>query len=351
MGRERRPAEYRGTVRFGLVLTSVLLATACSTSEVDGSTPEPSAPASVTASPSPSAPVAPVARAYAVMTDAPGDTGVLLLGGQFGTPPGTALSDLWSFSPDRGWIELAHETGRGADAIAYDSDSKLVVLVEDSRTWTYDPADDECRVLKTRGHPRDVWGARIAYDAGSDRMVLFGGFDGSTLNDQTWALDLRVRRWTRMHPAVSPPPQNFHAMAYDPEADRVILFSGHGQQGTWAYDYDTDTWTDLSPKRSPVPLDYSAMVYDPVGKRMILFGGVTGSLEEPRGETWAFDFRRNAWTNLAPATAPSPRGWHSMAFDAETETIVLFSGGETRDTDQDDVWLFDPQADTWTQVA
>lgn len=332
---------------LALALT-LLLATACRPTEVTGPAPSPSEPVTVTASPSPSAPMA---RAYAVMADAPGDTGVLLFGGQFGTPPGTPLSDLWSFSPDDGWIELASETGRGTDAFAYDSRSKILVSVEKSSTWTYDPASGEWQDLETRGHPRDVWGARIAYDAGSDRMILFGGFDGATLNDQTWALDLDAKRWARMHPATSPPAQNFHAMAYDPDADRVIMFSGHGQQGTWAYDYDTDTWANLSPKRSPEALDYSAIVYDPVGKRMILFGGVTGSLEEPRGETWAFDFRKNTWTLLAPATVPSPRGWHAMAFDAETETIVLFSGGQTRDTDQDDVWLFDPRANTWTQVA
>ena len=39
-----------------------------------------------------------------------------------------------------------------------------------------------------------------------------------------------------------------------------------------------------------------------------------------------------------------------MAFDAESERIVLFSGGETRDTDLADVWLFDPRTDTWPEA-
>lgn len=81
-----------------------------------------------------------------------------------------------------------------------------------------------------------------------------------------------------------------------------------------------------------------------------LFGGVD-ELEDPFGDTWAYDPRRNAWTNLRPSTAPSPREWHAMALDAETGTIVLFSGGEGRDTDLADTWIFDPRADAWSQVS
>ena len=40
-----------------------------------------------------------------------------------------------------------------------------------------------------------------------------------------------------------------------------------------------------------------------------------------------------------------------MAFDTETKVIVLFSGGEIRGTDLDDVWLFDPVTDTWSQAT
>lgn len=352
------PAVWPRRTRTAVVafLAVTLLLTACTSATRGGGTassPSPTSP-EVTA---PSAAAAPRARAYAVMTDAPGE-GVLLLGGQFGVPPGTPLSDLWSFSPGEGWTELEPETGRGGDAFAYDSDSKLAVLLGLTQEgtydaiWTFDQGTREWQELRMAApHPRYVWGARMAYDSRSDRMILFGGIDARLRpHDETWALDLAAGKWEQMSPQESPPAQNFHVMAYDPKEDRVILFSGRGQKGTWAYDYDADTWTDLRPKGSPEARDYSAMVYDPVGMRMILFGGVDLG-EEPFGDTWAFDFRKNAWTNLEPPTAPSPRGWHSMAFDAETKSIVLFSGGETRDTDLDDVWLFDPSTDTWSQVT
>ena len=136
----------------------------------------------------------------------------------------------------------------------------------------------------------------------------------------------------------------------------MILFGGeadpdgnthHGD--TWAYDYDTDNWTERIPTRSPSARTYMTMVYDPVGERLILFGGGSGlhAAEDVLGDTWAFDPRTNTWTNLRPAVAPSPRAWYSMAFDAETGEIVLFSGGPTRDTDLADTWIFDPREDTW----
>lgn len=366
-----------------VVVAVVLLATACGGgAEREATTPTPGvtsvAPETTTAAPETAEPTTPVtsettapgdvprARAYSVMADAPGE-GVLLFGGQYGTPPGTALRDLWSYSPGQGWDEIAAEDAPFSDAIVYKSKAGLVVVVADDftpsgsdhATWTYDPAADEWRDLGTGG-PLQGAGNRAAYDPGSDRVIVFGGLDTLGGTSETWALDVSGGTWEQMRPATSPGGRAFHVMAYDPGTDRVILFGGeadpagnthHGD--TWAYDYDTDTWTELTPKRSPSARGYMVMVYDPVGERLILFGGASGqhAAEDVFGDTWAFDPRASTWTNLRPDIAPSPRAWYSMAFDAETETIVMFSGGETRDTDLDDVWLFDPRTDAWSQVA
>jgi N-acetylneuraminic acid mutarotase len=350
---KRRSQRIDGWLPVGtaILLISTFLAGCFST----GTTTEPTPSAVQPSSTATEVPTTPIARAYAVMADMPG-VGIMLFGGQFGVPPGTPLSDLWSFSPDGGWVQIAPETGHGTDAWAYDSREQVLVSVEQDDTWSYDPSTGEWLALETEDHPRDLLGARIAYDSGSDRIILFGGFE--TIGDRTpatWALDVTGGTWTQMDPRASPPGRNFHAMAYDPRADRVILFGGTASpstvwRDTWAYDYDADTWTELSTKQGPAPRNYSAMVYDPVGRRMILFGGVDAS-EAPFGDTWAYDPRTNQWVDLEPDAAPSPRGWHSMALDTETGMIVLFSGGETRDTDLDDVWLFDPSSDTWSQVA
>jgi N-acetylneuraminic acid mutarotase len=134
----------------------------------------------------------------------------------------------------------------------------------------------------------------------------------------------------------------------------VILFGGSAALGatgdTWAYDLDTDTWTRVARGGGgPEPRAYAAMAYDRQTDRVILFGGVTGSLEEPLADTWAFDLETTTWTRL-DAAGPSARGWHVMAADAETGTIVLFGGGPSREACTDETWIFDPRAGTWTEV-
>lgn len=84
---------------------------------------------------------------------------------------------------------------------------------------------------------------------------------------------------------------------------------------------------------------------------MILFGGAEGVSEEPQGDTWALDVRTGEWTQLDPASAPSPRAWHVMTTDAETRQIVLFGGGPTRNECTAETWLFDPATDTWEQAS
>jgi hypothetical protein len=345
--------------RLQVLLSAAVLA-ACTGGEAPR-TPETTAGPTTTASaPTQATPSAtktaaasdtPEARFYSVMTDMPG-RGVLMLGGEVGGPPGRFLPDLWSFDPGTGWTQLAAEApGQPADAFAYDSESNLAVWVNDKgETFFYDPASGTSGALETDDRPQETWGSRLAYDAQSDRLILFGGFDGSRYNDETWALDVNAGRWEQRQPDLSPPAQNFHTLAYSPAADRTILF-GSIAQGTWSYDYETNSWTDLAPKQGPVNVSYSSIVYDEVGERMILFGGRDESPGRTSGETWAFDIDDKAWTKLDVNTAPTARAWHSMAFDPETEKIVLFSGGPVREADPlADIWLFDVASDSWSEA-
>ncbi len=81
----------------------------------------------------------------------------------------------------------------------------------------------------------------MAYDLRSDRVILFGGASTAGYLNDTLGYDFETNTWTNIDPAVKPPGRAYHAMAYDSGSDRVILFSGSSAAGplndTWAYDF------------------------------------------------------------------------------------------------------------------
>lgn len=90
----------------------------------------------------------------------------------------------------------------------------------------------------------------LVYDWRADRAIVWGGFNGSG-NDETWAYDFEANAWTNLQPAVAPAPRWAHAMAYDSQSGRVVLFGGATLEGvfedTWAYDFGANTWANMSP--------------------------------------------------------------------------------------------------------
>ncbi len=143
----------------------------------------------------------------------------------------------------------------------------------------------------------------MAYDAESDRVILFGGITGGD-NDETWAYDFNTNTWTNMEPAARPTRRPSHALAYDAESDRVVLFGGHQSavhsDGTWAYDFNTNTWTKMEPPTQPLKLAEHNLAYDAESDRGVLFGGDDSDSFLHSNETWAYDLNANTWTDLSP---------------------------------------------------
>src|SRR3990170_2882822 len=177
--------------------------------------------------------------------------------------------------------------------------------------------------------PSARWNARMAYDAESDRVILFGGFTGG-YSDETWAYDANTNGWTNMNPAMHPRGLEAPALAYDSGSDRVVLFGGYTGSAlsdeTWAYDFNANAWTAKNPGARPSARWTHAMAYDARSDRVILFGGATGS--GPIGETWAYDSDADSGTNMNPSRGPSGRSQPAMAYDSGSDRIVLFGGAD-----------------------
>jgi len=162
-----------------------------------------------------------------------------------------------------------------------------------------------------------------------------------------------AERWQRTLPGIGV--RNAHAMAYDSERGRVVLFGGADEVkvcgDTW--EWDGKTWT-LKSQGGPGPRTFPAMAYDSLRKRVILFGGnrvlFGRNLDENRflDDTWEWDGRK--WTQLKVA-GPPPRAEAAMAFDRKRGRIVLF-GGHNRTKEArnrlGDTWEWDGQK--WIEI-
>jgi hypothetical protein len=104
-----------------------------------------------------------------------------------------------------------------------------------------------------------------------------------------------------------------------------------GTDDTW--EWDGVTWSLRNPTSRPTGRIRHALAYDANHRRVVLFGG----LRAPNyvGDTWEWDGA--TWRLQAVAAAPSARENHAMAHDAGRGQLVLFGG-----------WDFQLRGDTWT---
>ncbi len=209
--------------------------------------------------------------------------------------------------------------------------------------------------------PSVRFGHSVAYDSNDGLVIVFGGQSPSAYLSDTWAYDPAASVWTERHPSGSIPSERvFQATAYDSDSKRVVLFGGLSYPNTssvlddtWIYEPAADTWTELHPI-GPVPSARAGhtMAYDPITKRVILFGGapdISGT-EGSLDSTWAYEPSKNTWTELKPSgPVPAARQGHVMAYYSAEGLMTVF-GGAAAPRDLNDLWAYDPSANTWIEL-
>lgn len=179
------------------------------------------------------------------------------------------------------------------------------------------------------------------------RMIVFGGYGNDRPMNELWSLSLDgVPQWVQMTPpGPVPTPRYGHTLAYDPDADQLLLFGGF-------YPFHPDTvfrdawtlplagpsaWQRLNPE-GPVAtgrLGHSAG-YDPVGQRMLIYGGWEWDAPEPT--TWALSLRPKVrWDPVAGP--PRRRTGHSLVYDSVRRRLILHGGSMSRPLN--DTWILE----------
>jgi hypothetical protein len=135
-------------------------------------------------------------------------------------------------------------------------------------------------------------------------------------------------------------PTLFDAMAYDEARQQLVLFAGDAYNLTWVW--NGSGWTRKYPATSPGNRLGARMAYDPNTQMVIMFGGSNPAL---LNETWGWN--GTTWRQLHPAHSPSARFAPGLVYDPIENKLVLFGGYGENAVPQSDTWTWD--GTDWTQ--
>ncbi|HET6148241.1 MAG TPA: kelch repeat-containing protein [Polyangia bacterium] len=255
-------------------------------------------------------------------------------------------------------------------AMSYDVDRHLTVMFAGrpsatalfGDTWEWDGERTQwvqrTPAVESNGPPARA-GHAMVYDAARQRTFLFGGWQpgsGQFPADQ-WEWNSGDKTWhERAISGTAPAPRYGHAMIYDPDRGRVVLFGGYGGTGSAKarlndlWEWDGSSWTDTTPAGSkPSPRLNALMAYDASRKVIVLRGGNTGTAAPPSGtaidDNWEWDATTATWS---PRTAPPLTGTslstHRAVYDAGLRKVILYQ-------DYQNVWQWDADTPAWVPLT
>ena len=192
----------------------------------------------------------------------------------------------------------------------------------------------------------------MVYDSASERLLMFGGvesFEKYVEFRGIWAYEPANNSWREQGELG---PQYVVSAAFDEESQRAIVI-GRGditdkRGDTWAYDPATDTWQQMNPATAPLRRWSPQMVYDAESDRIVLFAGGDMGVDNAFNDTWAYDYNTDTWTEMGPKVSPPDRASHGMVYDPENDRVLLWGGTTEAGVEDLRVWAYDYNTNTWT---
>ena len=200
--------------------------------------------------------------------------------------------------------------------LAYDAESDRIILFGGydlmgfyyNDTWAYDFGTDAWQEMKPAVSPPGRNYQAMTYDSKADRVLTWGGLDiygVYPVDESMWAYDFNSNTWTEYLPdsGSHPAGRDYSQMAYDAQSNRTILYGGApaGSNETWAYKFESNTWTKMNPAMTPDPLSRHVIGYSSAADRVVVFGGLVEALDNPlSNKIWAYDFNADDWTLVTP---------------------------------------------------
>jgi RHS repeat-associated protein len=317
----------------------------------------------------------------------PASKRLIIFGGNYGVSTNLVTNDVWvlvnadGLGGDPQWIQLSPTgvapSARRAHAAVYDSTSNRMMVfggVDPSGfhndVWILTNANGlggtptwiQLSPAGTLPSPRRLMG--LAYDASSNRMMMFGGClcnhtSSEPLLSDTWVLtnangtDAATPTWTELIPTGPQPAGRSNAvMSFDPASNRLIVFGGGDVFHPSLFN---DTWVLINANglggnpgwiqtvpdgsaQSPSQRTSPGGVYNPTNNRLTILGGINSCIPDSNHcialqDAWYLSNANglggaSTWVQVSPSGGPAVPGGQ-VVYDAEDDRAIEFGGGGT----------------------
>jgi N-acetylneuraminic acid mutarotase len=159
--------------------------------------------------------------------------------------------------------------------------------------------------------------------------------------------------------------------AVDPETGMLYVFGGDVgptvmcipapafRNDTWKYDATCDRWEKIETTVQPSARSRAAYAVDSLRRRILLFGGrfraaSTGSYTLYK-DVWAFDMQAQTWSQvMTMGMGPSERANSAVVYDPMADELVVYGGNTSTSglmfAPMGDVWALNLRTNTWRAV-
>jgi len=255
-------------------------------------------------------------------------------------------TDGWSELPTM----IPAPSPRGGHTMVYDITNEVIILFGGTDgigsylgdTWVYNVGAMTWTEMSATGipgvdKPSPRAGHGMTTRVFDENAFLFGGYDGINYFQDSWEYDYITDTWTKLSLTTNPSAREGHAMVNDASNNKIILFGGfdgtHYKQDTWIYDYSLPTpdWSQRNPTTKPEARMGHAMAWKNFYSEIYLFGGYDGNIY--RSDLWKYDHSTNTWAWQTPPSSggtPSERSEHSMIYaQSPSNDLFLFGGWDS----------------------
>ena len=279
------------------------------------------------------------------------------------------LCDLWQWDGTdfHDWTlpgSYPHPAPRWLGGLAYLKDADKVILFGGEGpygrmydVWEYDPANDTWTMLTPGGVGPVVGRSQTAMcELGTDKVISVGGLDGNSLASNIFALSYSGGTYTWDSPATLQVQAT--AAAYDPNKGLVGIFGGYNN-GVLSdtNSFDGTNVQSVNVNAPPAGRLWHAMAYHPTLQKLIIFGGAMisgGSITNAFSDTWSLTLTtatEGTWELMSTLNTPTARFWHAMAPN-DTKHVIVMCGGYDPGNDAvlEDAWVLDERG-RWLQCG